>query len=196
MQSIKIKIMDKQSFTIRNCKPKPKWVVTRYIYFYSNDILVWYHLAHDLKYYGNIDIYLKVLLDAWPDTKIHESDLPSKGPRRLTTLVMRFRCEGLLDRDSFASQLATQMQMERLHPKIEMLFTNQHCWVPCIYAQASLQQCLSCAVLLGVLMYESYMGELTVWIVFPTVAICMYRLSPLVPLNSCLTAAACLSSAC
>ena len=30
----------------------------------------------------------------------------------------------------------------------------------------------------------------------PTVAIRMYRSSPLVPLNSCLTAAACLSSAC
>ena len=51
-------------------------------------------------------------------------------------------------------------------------------------------------VLPGVFMYVSYMGELTVWIVFPTVAICMYRLSPLVPLDSCLTAAACLSSAC
>ena len=55
---------------------------------------------------------------------------------------------------------------------------------------------LSFAVLLGVLMYESYMGELTVWIVFPTVAICMYRLSPLVPSNSCLTAVASFSSAC
>ena len=44
-------------------------------------------------------------------------------------------------------------------------------------------------------MCVSYMGELTVWIVFPTVAICMYRSSPLVPLDSCLTAAACLSSA-
>ena len=31
---------------------------------------------------------------------------------------------------------------------------------------------------------------------FPTVAIHMYRSSPLVPLDSCLTAAACLSSAC
>ena len=51
---------------------------------------------------------------------------------------------GLLDRDSFASQLATQMQMERLHPKIEMLFMNQHCWVPCIYAQAS-QLCVLCS---------------------------------------------------
>ena len=30
--------------------------------------------------------------------------------------------------------------------------------------------------------------------VFPTVAIRMYRSSPLVPLDSCLTAAACLSS--
>ena len=40
------------------------------------------------------------------------------------------------------------------------------------------------------------MGELIVWIVFPTVTICMYRSSPLVPLGSCLTAAACLSSAC
>ena len=54
---------------------------------------------------------------------------------------------------------------------------------------------LSFAVLLGVLMYESYMGELTVWIVFPNVAIC-YRLSPLIPLNRCLTAIACLSRAC
>ena len=52
------------------------------------------------------------------------------------------------------------------------------------------------AVLPGVLMCVSYMGELTVWIVFPTVAIRMYRSSPLVPLDSCLTAAACLSSAC
>ena len=33
-------------------------------------------------------------------------------------------------------------------------------------------------------------------IVFPTVAIHMYRSSPLVPLDSCLTAAACLSTAC
>ena len=41
--------------------------------------------------------------------------------------------KGLLDRDSFASQLAMQMQMERLHPKIEMLFTTRHCRVPCIY---------------------------------------------------------------
>ena len=53
--------------------------------------------------------------------------------------------KGLLDRDSFASQLATQMQMERLHPKIEMLLTIHSCRVPCIYAQAShcaaLQQC-------------------------------------------------------
>ena len=31
---------------------------------------------------------------------------------------------------------------------------------------------------------------------FHTVAICMYRSSPLVPLDSCLTAVACLSSAC
>ena len=54
----------------------------------------------------------------------------------------------------------------------------------------------SFAVLPGVLMYVSYMGELTVGIVFPTVAIRMYRPSPLVPLDSCLTAAACLSSAC
>ena len=45
-------------------------------------------------------------------------------------------------------------------------------------------------------MYVSYMGELTVWIVFPTVAILMYRSSALVPLDSCLTAAARLSSAC
>ena len=42
----------------------------------------------------------------------------------------------------------------------------------------------------------SYMGELTVWIVFPTVTIRMYISWPLVPLDSCLTAAACLSSAC
>ena len=39
------------------------------------------------------------------------------------------------------------------------------------------------------------MGELTVSIVFPTVAMCMHRSSPLVPLDSCLTAAACHSSA-
>ena len=32
-------------------------------------------------------------------------------------------------------------------------------------------------------------------LVFPTVAIHIYRSSPLVPLDSCLTAAACLSSA-
>ena len=32
--------------------------------------------------------------------------------------------------------------------------------------------------------------------VFPTVVICMYRSSALVPLDICLTAAACLSSAC
>ena len=54
----------------------------------------------------------------------------------------------------------------------------------------------SFAVLPGVLMYVLYMRELTVWIVFPTVAICMYSSSPLVPLDSCLTVAACLSSAC
>ena len=54
----------------------------------------------------------------------------------------------------------------------------------------------SFAVLPRVLMYVSFVGELTVWIVFPTVAIRMYRSSPLVPLDSCLTAAACLSSAC
>ena len=52
------------------------------------------------------------------------------------------------------------------------------------------------AVLPEVLMCVSYMGELIVCIVFPTVAIRMYRSSPLVPLDSCLTAAACLSSAC
>ena len=40
------------------------------------------------------------------------------------------------------------------------------------------------------------MGELTVWIVLYTVAIRMYRQLPMVPLDSCLTAAACLSSAC
>ena len=51
----------------------------------------------------------------------------------------------------------------------------------------------SFAVLPGVLMYVSYMGELTVLIVFPAVAIPVYRSSPL---DSCLTAAACLSSAC
>ena len=51
----------------------------------------------------------------------------------------------------------------------------------------------SFAVLTGVLMCVSYMGELTVWIVFPTVAVRMYRSSPWVPLDSCLTAAACLS---
>ena len=45
----------------------------------------------------------------------------------------------------FASQLATQMQMERLHPKIEMLLTIHSCRVPCIYAQAS-QLCGAAAV--------------------------------------------------
>ena len=54
----------------------------------------------------------------------------------------------------------------------------------------------SFAVLPGALMLYSYMGELTVRKVFPTVAIRMYRSSPLFPLGSCLTAAACLSSAC
>ena len=58
--------------------------------------------------------------------------------------------KGLLDRDSFASQLATQMQMERLHSKIEMLLTIQSCRVPCIYAQAS-QLCGAAAVLVGTL---------------------------------------------
>ena len=57
-----------------------------------------------------------------------------------------------------------------------------------------------CAWLIASLRYQEYscihMGELTVWIVFPSVAIRMYRSSPLVPLDSCLTAAACLSSAC
>ena len=57
----------------------------------------------------------------------------------------RYSFKGLLDRNSFASQLATQMQMERLHPKIEMLFAIQHCWVPCIYAQES-QLCGAAAV--------------------------------------------------
>ena len=42
----------------------------------------------------------------------------------------------------------------------------------------------------------SYMGELIVLIVFTTVAIRMYRSLPLFSLDSCLTAAACLSSAC
>ena len=41
-----------------------------------------------------------------------------------------------------------------------------------------------------------HMGELTVYIVFPTVAIRTYRSSRLVPFDSCLNAAACLSSAC
>ena len=45
-------------------------------------------------------------------------------------------------------------------------------------------------------MYVSYVRKLTVLKVLPTVAICMYRSSPLVLLDSCLTAAACLSSAC
>ena len=40
-----------------------------------------------------------------------------------------------------------------------------------------------------------HMGELTVWIVLPTVAMRMHRSSPLVPLDVCLTAAACYSSA-
>ena len=54
-----------------------------------------------------------------------------------------------------------------------------------------------CVWLLASLCYQEYscMGELSVWIVFPTVAICMYRSSALVPLDSCLTAVACLSSA-
>ena len=65
-----------------------------------------------------------------------------------------------------------------------------------IFGPSLLCMALSFTVLLGVLMYVSYMGELTVWIVFPTVTIRMYRTSPLVPLDSCLTAAACLSSAC
>ena len=39
------------------------------------------------------------------------------------------------------------------------------------------------AVLPGVLMLLSYMGELTVWIVFPTVAIRMYRSLPSVPIG-------------
>ena len=51
------------------------------------------------------------------------------------------------------------------------------------------------AVLPGTLI-NLYTRELTVWIVFPTVVIRMYRLTPLVPLDSSLTAAACLSSAC
>ena len=57
-----------------------------------------------------------------------------------------------------------------------------------------------CVRFLASLCYQEYsyirIGDLTVWIVFPTVAIRMYRSSPLVPLDSCLTAAACLSSAC
>ena len=67
-----------------------------------------------------------------------------------------------------------------------------------LYCAVCMLLCMapSFAVLPGVLMYVSYMGELTVCIVFPTVAIRMYRSSPLVPLDSCLTAAACLSSAC
>ena len=40
------------------------------------------------------------------------------------------------------------------------------------------------------------MGSYSVLIVFPTVAIRMNRTSPLVPLDNCLTAVACLSSAC
>ena len=46
----------------------------------------------------------------------------------------------------------------------------------------------SFAVWPGALMY-SYMGELTVWIVFRIVAIRMYMSSSLVPLDSCVTAA-------
>ena len=59
-----------------------------------------------------------------------------------------------------------------------------------------------CVGFLASLCYHQYlclyscMGELTVCIVFPTVAIRMHRLSPLVPLDIPLTAAACLSSAC
>ena len=67
------------------------------------------------------------------------------SPLTSPTFPLFQRLKGLLDRDSFASQLATQMQMERLHPKIEMLLTIHSCRVPCIYAQAShcaaLQQC-------------------------------------------------------
>ena len=40
----------------------------------------------------------------------------------------------------------------------------------------------------GVLMYVSYMGELTVWIVFPTVAIRIYRfiaIGSIVQLSNC-----------
>ena len=40
-----------------------------------------------------------------------------------------------------------------------------------------------------------WMGELPVWIVLPTVAVCMYKSSPLVSLDSCLTASACVFSA-
>ena len=66
------------------------------------------------------------------------------------------------------------------------------------------QLCAVCVLLCAVLSFAASpcrsshirMVELTVWIVFPTVAIRMYRSSPLVPLDSCLTAAACLSSAC
>ena len=65
--------------------------------------------------------------------------------RHLVQRMQSRRLKGLLDRDSFASQLATQMQMERLHPKIEMLFAIRYCRVPCIYAQAS-QLCGAAAV--------------------------------------------------
>ena len=44
-----------------------------------------------------------------------------------------------------ASLVEMQMQMERLHPKIEMLFTTRHCRVLYIYAQAS-QLCVAAAV--------------------------------------------------
>ena len=61
--------------------------------------------------------------------------------------------------------------------------------------------CVCCCVwFLASLCYQGYsyihVEELTVWIVFPTVAIHVYKSSPLVPMDSCLTAAACLSSAC
>ena len=70
--------------------------------------------------------------------------------------------KGLLDRDSFASQLATQMQMERLHPKIEMLLMILSCRVPCIYTQAShcaaLQQCAASVLRERVLLTRSPNG--------------------------------------
>ena len=83
---------------------------------------------------------------------------------------------------------------------LSSMLTNMHCrfdpnqgWTSlcCLYVAVygSLLRCFTKSI-------HIRMGELIVWIVFSTVAIRMYRSSPLVPLDSCLAAAACLSSAC